>query len=200
MPAPFPAIALQAKAGKALPLAIMTSDDTHQRTLELLEGHAYFGATPEQVTLIKQEKVACLEGRWVGGEGARSCIIRQLCSVVGGWAKLCVMRRLGPWLASAGGSSLAAVGLGLTGLGLAPNAVCLLLAPAACRLPPVPCPRPPADNDAHLALLSGDPFQVQTKPHGHGDVHMLLHSTGEAGRGEMMAEPTLFCWRLAPVA
>lgn len=53
---------MQASAGRALPLAIMTSDDTHQRTLELLEGGAYFGASPEQVTLIKQEKVACLAG------------------------------------------------------------------------------------------------------------------------------------------
>ena len=58
----LPSLLLQAKAGRALPLAIMTSDDTHQRTLALLEGHAYFGATPQQVTLIKQEKVACLAG------------------------------------------------------------------------------------------------------------------------------------------
>ncbi|KAL4423375.1 hypothetical protein ABPG77_004306 [Micractinium sp. CCAP 211/92] len=93
-------LALGAKAGgKALPLAIMTSDDTHQRTLDLLERNSYFGAAPGQVTLIKQEKVACL-----------------------------------------------------------------------------------ADNDARLALLDKDPFQVQTKPHGHGDVHMLLHSSGLADR------------------
>jgi len=36
------------------------------------------------------------------------------------------------------------------------------------------------DNDAHLALDAKDPFAVQTKPHGHGDVHALLHSTGLA--------------------
>jgi UDP-sugar pyrophosphorylase len=36
------------------------------------------------------------------------------------------------------------------------------------------------DNDAHLALDAKDPFSVQTKPHGHGDVHALLHSTGLA--------------------
>ena len=54
----------------------MTSDDTHQRTLQLLEGHAYFGATPEQVTLIKQEKVACLAGGWVGGGRTRAFIIQ----------------------------------------------------------------------------------------------------------------------------
>ena len=57
-----PSPALQAKGGRALPLAIMTSDDTHTRTLALLEKHAYWGAAPGQVTLIKQEKVACLAG------------------------------------------------------------------------------------------------------------------------------------------
>lgn len=35
-----------------------------------------------------------------------------------------------------------------------------------------------ADNDAHLALEKNDPYQVQQKPHGHGDVHALLYSTG----------------------
>lgn len=92
-------LALGAKAGRALPLAIMTSDDTHQRTLDLLVAHSYWGAAEGQVTLIKQEKVACL-----------------------------------------------------------------------------------ADNEAHMSLLDKDPYQVQTKPHGHGDVHMLLHSTGLADR------------------
>ena len=95
-------LALQAKAqasrpGRVLPLAIMTSDDTHARTEALLAAHANFGAAPGQVRLLKQEKVACL-----------------------------------------------------------------------------------SDNQARLALLGSDPFQVQTKPHGHGDVHMLLHSSGLA--------------------
>lgn len=39
----------QAKAGRALPLAIMTSDDTHQRTVDLLEKHSHWGAAPGQV-------------------------------------------------------------------------------------------------------------------------------------------------------
>ena len=86
-----------AHPGRRLPLAIMTSDDTHARTLELLESHAYFGAHRDQIHLLKQEKVACL-----------------------------------------------------------------------------------ADNDARLALDPKDPGAVQTKPHGHGDVHMLLHSSGLA--------------------
>lgn len=37
----------------------------------------------------------------------------------------------------------------------------------------VPCL---SDGDAHLALDPKDPFLVQTKPHGHGDVHALLVS------------------------
>jgi UDP-sugar pyrophosphorylase len=36
------------------------------------------------------------------------------------------------------------------------------------------------DNDAHLALDPSDPYAVQTKPHGHGDVHGLLHRSGLA--------------------
>jgi UDP-sugar pyrophosphorylase len=99
-------LALQAKARRTwrgpdwtLPLAIMTSDDTHARTLTLLESNAHFGANPSQVHVIKQEKVACL-----------------------------------------------------------------------------------SDGDASLALDPTDAFSVQTKPHGHGDVHMLLHSTGLAQR------------------
>ncbi|KAG2447470.1 hypothetical protein HYH02_007398 [Chlamydomonas schloesseri] len=92
-------LALQARSGtsRKLPLAIMTSDDTHGRTLELLRSNNYFGMEESQVTLIKQEKVACL-----------------------------------------------------------------------------------TDNAAHLALEPTDRYAVQTKPHGHGDVHMLLHSSGLA--------------------
>jgi hypothetical protein len=41
---------LQARAhGKRLPLAIMTSDDTHERTVKLLEQHHYFGMSAKQV-------------------------------------------------------------------------------------------------------------------------------------------------------
>lgn len=39
----------------------------------------------------------------------------------------------------------------------------------------VPCL---SDNEARLALDPKDKFQIMTKPHGHGDVHFLLHSTG----------------------
>ncbi|WVZ78654.1 hypothetical protein U9M48_026333 [Paspalum notatum var. saurae] len=35
-----------------------------------------------------------------------------------------------------------------------------------------------ADNDARLALDPNDKYKIQTKPHGHGDVHSLLYSSG----------------------
>lgn len=35
-----------------------------------------------------------------------------------------------------------------------------------------------ADNDARLALDPSDKYKIQTKPHGHGDVHSLLYSSG----------------------
>ncbi|XAR49596.1 UTP-monosaccharide-1-phosphate uridylyltransferase [Bertholletia excelsa] len=73
----------------------MTSDDTHSRTLELLESNGYFGMSPTQVTLLKQEKVVCLD-----------------------------------------------------------------------------------DNDARLAFDPRNKYRIQTKPHGHGDVHALLYSSG----------------------
>jgi len=77
-----------------LPLAIMVSDDTAERTEVLLKENAYFGMNSAQVTLLKQEKVPCL-----------------------------------------------------------------------------------SDNEARLALDPKDPFKILTKPHGHGDVHFLLHSS-----------------------
>uniref|UniRef100_A0A7S0Q906 UTP-monosaccharide-1-phosphate uridylyltransferase n=1 Tax=Coccolithus braarudii TaxID=221442 RepID=A0A7S0Q906_9EUKA len=78
-----------------LPLAIMVSDDTAPRTEYLLKANDYFGLAPEQVTILKQEKVGCL-----------------------------------------------------------------------------------IDNEARLALDPTDKFNLLTKPHGHGDVHFLLHSSG----------------------
>nr|KYP70005.1 UDP-sugar pyrophosphorylase 1 [Cajanus cajan] len=85
----------QGESQTEIPFVIMTSDDTHGRTLELLESNSYFGMQPAQVTLLKQEKVACLE-----------------------------------------------------------------------------------DNDARLALEPQNKYKIQTKPHGHGDVHSLLYSSG----------------------
>jgi len=34
------------------------------------------------------------------------------------------------------------------------------------------------DNDAHFTLDERDPFTLDTKPHGHGDVHALLYGQG----------------------
>lgn len=78
-----------------IPFVIMTSDDTHTRTVELLESNSYFGMKPSQVKLLKQEKVACLD-----------------------------------------------------------------------------------DNEARLAVDPHNKYRIQTKPHGHGDVHALLYSSG----------------------
>ncbi|XP_062111420.1 UDP-sugar pyrophosphorylase isoform X2 [Humulus lupulus] len=80
---------------KKIPFVIMTSDDTHSRTLHLLESNSYFGMEPTQVKLLKQEKVACLD-----------------------------------------------------------------------------------DNEARLAVDPHNKYRIQTKPHGHGDVHSLLFSSG----------------------
>eukprot|EP00927_Polykrikos_kofoidii_P077263 TRINITY_DN74221_c0_g1_i1.p1 TRINITY_DN74221_c0_g1~~TRINITY_DN74221_c0_g1_i1.p1 ORF type:complete len:573 (+),score=122.85 TRINITY_DN74221_c0_g1_i1:134-1852(+) len=75
-----------------LPLAIMTSGDTHDATLELFKQHRNFGLNDSQVTFMKQEKVPAL-----------------------------------------------------------------------------------MDIEARIAAKDG---VVETKPHGHGDVHALLHQTG----------------------
>mmetsp|Transcript_134561 Transcript_134561/g.287912 ORF Transcript_134561/g.287912 Transcript_134561/m.287912 type:complete len:586 (-) Transcript_134561:134-1891(-) len=80
------------KSGLELPLAIMTSGDTHAKTVELLEANRYFGLSTSQVTLMKQELVPAL-----------------------------------------------------------------------------------LDVNASIAVKGG---QVETKPHGHGDVHALLHQHG----------------------
>ena len=41
-----------------------------------------------------------------------------------------------------------------------------------------------ADNQARLVLSASDPFKLQTKPHGHGDVHTLLFQSGLLPRFE----------------
>jgi UDP-sugar pyrophosphorylase len=40
--------------GVKIPLAIMTSDDTHEQTLELLLKNNYFGMDKNQITIMKQ--------------------------------------------------------------------------------------------------------------------------------------------------
>eukprot|EP01047_Picozoa_sp_COSAG01_P048002 COSAG01_NODE_4635_length_4859_cov_19.113235_3_plen_384_part_00 len=94
-------LAYQAHARKAsgddsltLPLAVMTSADTDDRTRELLAANANFGMAEGQITLLKQGKVPSIQ-----------------------------------------------------------------------------------DNDGCIALDASG-YRVQTKPHGHGDVHSLLHMSG----------------------
>ncbi len=38
----------------------MTSEDTHQKTIDFLESNEYFGLKKYQVTLLQQEKVPAL--------------------------------------------------------------------------------------------------------------------------------------------
>jgi len=80
-----------------LPFAIMTSGDTHARTLDLLKRNKNYGMEPGQITLMQQKKVPAL-----------------------------------------------------------------------------------MNNDAQFCLKA--PFTLNTKPHGHGDVHVLVHQQGVAKR------------------
>lgn len=43
-----------------VPFCIMVSDDTHDRTIELLEKNEYFGLGKERVDIVKQENVPAL--------------------------------------------------------------------------------------------------------------------------------------------
>lgn len=47
--------------GRKLPLAIMVSDDTMERTQDMLRQGEWFGMEEDQVTLMKQEKVAAIQ-------------------------------------------------------------------------------------------------------------------------------------------
>ena len=78
-----------------IPLCIMTSGDTHDKTVALLEKCKDFGLKKGQITIVKQEKCPAI-----------------------------------------------------------------------------------IDNDCHLALKK-DKFLIETKPHGHGDIHYLLYQSGK---------------------
>lgn len=87
-----------AEDGVALPLCIMTSGDTDEKTVALLEKHGYFGMERDQVTIVKQ------------GTGVPALL----------------------------------------------------------------------DNRARMALDTENIYDVQMKPHGHGDIHSLLYTHGVA--------------------
>eukprot|EP00928_Gymnodinium_smaydae_P070013 TRINITY_DN53961_c0_g1_i1.p1 TRINITY_DN53961_c0_g1~~TRINITY_DN53961_c0_g1_i1.p1 ORF type:complete len:605 (+),score=115.01 TRINITY_DN53961_c0_g1_i1:47-1861(+) len=92
-----------------LPLAIMTSGDTHAKTEELMKKHRYFGLSAAQVFLLKQEKVPAL-----------------------------------------------------------------------------------IDINARISAKGGD---IETKPHGHGDIHGLLHQQGLAKRWASEGREWLFVFQ-----
>ena len=82
-----------------IPLAIMTSGETHEKTLCLLEENNYFGFPKDRLFLMQQDKVPCL-----------------------------------------------------------------------------------SDSQGTLTRDPTDKYRLTTKPHGHGDVHYLLHQTGIASK------------------
>ena len=77
-----------------IPLCIMTSGDTHERTVQLLEENNNFGLKNNQIVLVKQEKCPAI-----------------------------------------------------------------------------------LDNECHLSLKK-DKLEIETKPHGHGDIHLLMYQKG----------------------
>ena len=79
-----------------IPFCIMTSGDTHDKTVSLLKSHLNFGLRQNQITILKQNKIPAIN-----------------------------------------------------------------------------------DNECHLALKP-DKFLIETKPHGHGDIHYLLYQSGKA--------------------
>jgi UDP-N-acetylglucosamine pyrophosphorylase len=49
----------------------MTSDDTHARTIQLLESNSYFGMEPTQVKLLKQVFDCSEVVKWLIGESSK---------------------------------------------------------------------------------------------------------------------------------
>ena len=46
--------------GSTIPFAIMTSEDTHEKTVKFLEENKNFGLKKDQIILLTQEKVPAL--------------------------------------------------------------------------------------------------------------------------------------------
>lgn len=89
------AMEMRMKDPSPVPLVIMTSRDTHEKTEDTLRKNNCFGLSRDQVTVLKQELVPAI-----------------------------------------------------------------------------------SDNEGHIAM--NGPYSVTLKPHGHGDIHMLLHTSGTA--------------------
>ncbi|TYZ64938.1 hypothetical protein PybrP1_000611 [[Pythium] brassicae (nom. inval.)] len=120
-----------------IPLAIMTSDVTHEATRAYLAANAFFGMREGQVALIKQEKVPCLDLRPAGRSGDYDSQQQQ-------------ERRLELVLEPTD------AGDGADG-------------------------RDGERKDAASPSLTSL-LRLAMKPHGHGDVHSLLHASGLAAR------------------
>ena len=63
-----------------VPLCIMVSDDTHDRTVKILEENDYFGLDKANVDLVKQENVPALldnDGNMALAEGGEFKIITK---------------------------------------------------------------------------------------------------------------------------
>lgn len=60
--------------GRVLPVAIMTSDDTHSLTLELLKKNNNFGMKEGQITIMKQNKVPAMVDVTAKFSGKNGCI------------------------------------------------------------------------------------------------------------------------------
>ena len=146
----------------------MTSGDTHGRTQKLLQDNAYFGMQPAQVTLLKQEKVRTLA----------SCLLHRYPSLepqgkVPGMAydKSCKSHMWVCWASSFTYSFWKASGAHAAPkqkIATHQHLTMLREIQVACL----------SDSEAHLAVDKDNPFKLQTKPHGHGDVHSLLYGSG----------------------
>jgi UDP-sugar pyrophosphorylase len=51
------------------------------------------------------------------------------------------------------------------------------------------------DNDARIAVEPDNPCKVQTKPHGHGDIHSLLYKEGVAKKWREQSIEWLVCFQ-----
>ncbi|KAK7861214.1 udp-sugar pyrophosphorylase 1 [Quercus suber] len=156
-----------------IPLVIMTSDDTHARTIELLESNSYFGMEPTQVKLLKQEKVACLDDN-----DARLAVdLRNKYRIQVSVITLTLkphddcQTKIPLVIMTSDDTHARTIELleSNSYFGMEPTQVKLLKQEKVACLD---------DNDARLAVDLRNRYRIQTKPHGHGDVHALLFSSG----------------------
>ena len=84
-----------ADPSRPVPLIIMTSADTHDRTLAQLEANGYYGMPKEQIHFVKQSNVPAIEnndGAQQKHARARSCSTRTQARAVAARARSCSTR------------------------------------------------------------------------------------------------------------